>query len=121
MNVNLLRTINALGFASSLTGWSLDKAMVMARSIGSNVAETFPLVEVLGRRIAVVNAFYASGQLFIGVAEDGFTWDDDGWNLVSASISVAAVFAIGTAAAPWIAVGGGLVTVGIGVYTLVKD
>ena len=75
---------------------------------------------VLAKRIRVVNAFYNSGQLLIGIAEDGFTWDEDGWNAVSAAIGISAVFATG-AAAPWIAVGGGLVTVGIAVYTLTNE
>lgn len=116
-NQILNTTVSALGLAVDITGFSLDKGEAIARSIGANYEQFFPLAGAVGKRVGGIGVVLDGYQVFVGVKEGNFEWNmnSDLGNLIQLSLGVASLFV-----APWVAVGFGAVSIGIAVYGSVK-
>ncbi|QHT66802.1 hypothetical protein GXP67_09095 [Rhodocytophaga rosea] len=117
MNVNVTRTLYVVSLATTITGWSLDKATALARCVGGNVNSYCPLASTLGKRIGVVGVLVSGTQLYMGIADNGWQWNQDGWNLAQLVLGGTALAAATILAAPWVAVVAGGISIGIAVYT----
>jgi hypothetical protein len=115
MNANLTKVLYAVGLGTSISGWSLDKATALARSIGASVDQFFPLASNTVRKIGAAGLIISGTQLYLGVSDNGFQWDEDGWNLAQTALAIPGVLAI-SAAAPWVVVVTGAVSIGIAIY-----
>ncbi|MEZ0540693.1 hypothetical protein [Fibrella arboris] len=112
--------VNATGLAASMAGFTVDKAQAIAGAIGAELRGLSPVVSIMGKSCAVLSLATSAGALYMGVADDGFTWDDDGWNAVQTGLGVIGVGLIIAGAAPVFAVAVGAVSIGIAVGTTIQ-
>lgn len=114
LNNNIKNAVNSVSLGSGLQSFTWSKAAIIARSFGGDINDFLPKITVGGKAVGAIGvglgAFgFATSMysLVIGLAEDGYTWDEDGWNSVQlglATIGLGAAFFT----APWIAVVGGI-------------
>lgn len=111
---------NATGLAASMAGFSLDKAQAIAGAIGAELRGISPVVNVMGRSCAILSLGTSAGALYMGVAENGFSWDEDGWNLVQTVLGGIGVGLIVFGAAPVFGVAVGAISIGIAIGTTIQ-
>ena len=116
-NQSLSDAVYATGLALNILDFTFDKAEACARAVGGNIDEFFPLANVVGTRIGVAGLVIDGVQLYMGVAQNGFQWNQDGWNAVQVGLSIAGLAAGTVFAAPWVAVATGVVSIGIAIGT----
>lgn len=108
LNSQLENALFATGLATNVTGWSLDKADALARSIGGNLADFKGLINGVG----VAGVIIDSVQLGIGLWDGNVTFEEDGLNAIQLGLGI-----VGLVAGGWIAVGVGAISIGIAVYS----
>ncbi|RFS17257.1 hypothetical protein D0T08_05610 [Emticicia sp. C21] len=118
-NSQVSDALYATGLATNITGWTLDKADALARATGGAVNDFFPLASAVGKSVGIAGVLIDGVQLYMGISEDGFQWNEDGWNLAQTALGVTGLVAAGVFAAPWVAVATGIVSIGIAVGTQV--
>lgn len=127
MNQSLQDALFATGLANDITGFSWSKADALLRSLGANIDEFLPTLSVAGRTVGVVGGTFAGAgvlmsgtKLYLGITDGtGFTWDDDGWDVVQFGLAAAGggvLLAGGVVAAIASLVIGG-VSIGISIHT----
>lgn len=120
VNENLENALWGVGLATNISSWSIDKAVALAHSVGLNLREFFPMAVVAGRYIGVAGLAMSTRTLYIGLS-DGYTFDEDGWNIALTALSGTTVALTFVAASPWIAVAVGAVTITIAVVQQVNN
>jgi hypothetical protein len=109
---------NAVGLAAGLRGLTVDGAQAIAGAIGADLtAFSSSTVKILGRSVAILGFATSAGALYMGIAEDGFTLDKDGWNAAQTILGGVGVVLAFTSAAPIFAVAVGVVSIGIAIGT----
>ncbi|TAF97940.1 MAG: hypothetical protein EAZ32_01615 [Cytophagia bacterium] len=113
-NKNVENALFATGLATNATGWSLDKAEALARSVGGNMTQFKGLINGVGFAGLVIDG----AQLYMGIKDKNLgDWtESDYLNLAQVVLGGAAIVAGG-----WIAVSLGAVSIGIAVYSQTID
>ncbi len=107
-NDSINQALYATGLATNVSGWSLDKADAIARSVGGNLSDFKGLINGVGVAGIVIDTV----QLGIGLWDGNVTFEEDGLNAIQVGLGI-----VGLVAGGWIAVGAGAVSIGIAVYS----
>lgn len=127
MNGNLDKVVNATGVATSILGFSFDKAEMMAKVMGLEIDRYIPLefinatsnkkFGVFSGSLSIVSNGIATYSLAVSIIEDGaWSWEDEGWNTVAVALGWGGFIGGIVFGSPWIAVATAAVTIGIFVY-----
>ncbi len=106
-------TTSALGLVADISGFSLDKAEAISRSLGASLNKYAPVAGQIGRKIGYAGILLDGYQLGIGLKDGTFDLDlnSDLGNAAQLALGVGAIFV-----GPWVAVAFGAVSIGIAVY-----
>ena len=104
-------------FSGVLRGITVDGAQAIVWAIGADLKFVSLVVTVPGRSVAILGFGTSLGALYMGIAEDGFTLDKDGWNAAQTVLGGVGVILAFSTAAPIFAVAVGAVSLGIAIGT----
>jgi hypothetical protein len=125
LNKKLNDVMSAVGLSTSISGWSLDKATALTKTIGGTLGEVTPIVTVAGKALGFTSLFVGSVQLYAYVIDHG-GYDNPALltdrvfleqaastalSAVGVAMSVGAI----TVSSPWIAVGVGATSLVLGI------
>jgi hypothetical protein len=110
----------ATGLALNIHTFSIDKAVAFAKTLGLTINSYYPVILRSGQSIGVVGMAISGYQLYMGFRDDGWQWNEDGWNAASLALGFTGVV-LATTIAPWVAVAIGAFQIGIAIYTQVNS
>lgn len=124
MNQNIEKIVTATGLATSISSFSFDKAEAMAKVVGLEIDRYIDLrilnstykVGMFSASLGAIANIPATYNLAVGIFEDGYTADKDGWNLLYAAVGWGGFFGAVAIGSPWIAVATTAITVGMFIY-----
>lgn len=115
----LNNSLYATGMATSVLDFSLSKATAITQSLGLE-AQTIKIATDMSTKVPItgiqavtgLGVFMSSVTFAIGIADNGWQWEQDGVNALVLTLGV-----VGLAAGGWVAVVAGGISIAIAVYT----